>query len=160
MQRRVGHGSILLDEIQPNLQTHWHNPIRSTTCVRVPTHMQSNPSNSRQRRGIISLLYRNLFSILNWRMQSMTWITASSKGRSVVSYALLTSNDSLKIWRQSWKCTDTVYLTSSAVTTRIILKITITWPNPNPIHKMSVRIRPNPIHGRIQSMSNSDAAAL
>jgi len=49
-QVRVGRGPILPDPIQPNPQTYWPNPIRSTMCVLVPTHIQYNPSNPQRRR--------------------------------------------------------------------------------------------------------------
>ena len=40
---RVGHGSILLNPIQPNPLADWPNPIRSTMTMCIPTHIQSNP---------------------------------------------------------------------------------------------------------------------
>jgi len=43
VQLRVGHGSILLNPIQPNPLADWPNPIQSTTTMCIPTHIQSSP---------------------------------------------------------------------------------------------------------------------
>jgi len=121
--------------------TNWltqSNPIHDThdPCSGLATHIQSNPSNPRRRKQF-HLCSRNLFSILNWCMQSMTWITNSNKNSSQLVMQQLTSNESRKIWTR-WQ-------SDKAMTMKITIKITTPWPNP--------------IHGWIQSMSNSALTA-